>query len=162
VKEEKDKRGLLQALLDNHIDIIATDHAPHTVEEKSGNYFKAHSGGPLVQHALTMMLELYHQGLISLEKIAEKMSHHVAEIYRMKDRGYIREGYYADLVLVDMNQSWKVTPENILYRCGWSPLEGQTFQSKVVKTFVNGHLVYDQGVFNESSLGLRLMFQKDR
>jgi dihydroorotase len=162
VKEEKDKRGLLQALLDNHIDIIATDHAPHTVEEKSGNYFKAHSGGPLVQHALPVMLELYHQGLISLEKIAEKMSHYVAEIYRMKDRGYIREGYYADLVLVDMNQSWKVTPENILYRCGWSPLEGQTFQSKVVKTFVNGHLVYDQGVFNESSLGLRLMFQKDR
>ena len=162
VKEEGDKRGLLQALLDNRIDIIATDHAPHTVEEKSGNYFKAHSGGPMVQHALPTMLELYHQGLISLEKIVEKMSHHVAEIYRMKDRGYIREGYYADLVLIDINNPWKVTPQNIYYQCGWSPLEGQTFQSKVVKTFVNGHLVYDEGVFNENSKGLRLIFEKDR
>jgi dihydroorotase len=162
VKKEQDKRGLLKALLDNHLDIIATDHAPHSIEEKSGNYFKAHSGGPLVQHALPVMLELYHQGLISLEKIAEKMSHHVAEIYRMKDRGYIREGYYADLVLVDMNQSWKVSPENILYKCGWSPLEGQTFQSKIVKTFVNGNLVYDEGNFNESKKGSRLFFEKYR
>jgi dihydroorotase len=162
VKEEKDKRGLLQALLDNHIDIIATDHAPHTVEEKSGNYFKAHSGGPLVQHALPTMLELYHQGLISLEKIAEKMSHHVAEIYRMKDRGYIREGYYADLVLVDIHNPWTVSPENILYQCGWSPLEGQTFQSKLVKTFVNGHIVYDEGIFNDNNKGVRLIFAKDR
>jgi dihydroorotase len=162
VKEEKDKIGLLNALLENRIDIIATDHAPHTVQEKSGNYFKAHSGGPLVQHALTVMLELYHQGLISLEKIAEKMSHHVAEIYRMKDRGYIREGYYADLVLVDINNPWKVSPENILYKCGWSPLEGQTFQSKIVKTFVNGNLVYAEGNFNENSKGLRLRFERDR
>jgi dihydroorotase len=162
VKEEKDKRGLLNALLENRIDIIATDHAPHTVQEKSGNYFKAHSGGPLVQHALTVMLELYHQGLISLEKIAEKMSHDVAEIYRMKERGYIREGYYADLVLIDINNPWKVTPENILYQCGWSPLEGQTFQSKIVKTFVNGNLVYDEGNFNENSKGLRLRFERDR
>jgi dihydroorotase len=162
VKTEKDKRGLLKALLDNHLDIIATDHAPHSIEEKSGNYFKAHSGGPLVQHALTVMLELYHQGLISLEKIVEKMSHHVAEIYRMKDRGYIREGYYADLVLVDLHQPWKVSAENILYKCGWSPLEGQAFQSKIVKTFVNGNLVYDEGVFNESSRGMRLRFAKDR
>jgi dihydroorotase len=162
VKKEQDKRGLLKALLDNHLDIIATDHAPHSIEEKSGNYFKAHSGGPLVQHALPVMLELYHQGLISLEKIAEKMSHHVAEIYRMKDRGYIREGYYADLVLVDTNNPWKVSPENILYKCGWSPLEGQTFQSKIVKTFVNGNLVYDEGNFNESKKGSRLFFEKYR
>jgi dihydroorotase len=162
VKEEKDKRGLLKALLENKIDIIATDHAPHTVQEKSGNYFKAHSGGPLVQHALTVMLELYHQGLISIEKIAEKMSHHVAEIYRMKERGYIREGYYADLVLVDTNSPWKVSPENILYKCGWSPLESQTFQSKIVKTFVNGNLVYDEGDFNESKKGSRLFFEKYR
>jgi dihydroorotase len=162
VKTEQDKRGLLKALLDNHLDIIATDHAPHSVEEKSGNYFKAHSGGPLVQHALTVMLELYHQGLISLEKIVEKMSHHVAEIYRMKDRGYIREGYYADLVLVDLHQPWKVSAENILYKCGWSPLENQSFQSKVLKTFVNGHLVYDQGTFNETQKGLRLKFSKHR
>ncbi len=162
VKEEKDKRGLLNALLENRIDIIATDHAPHSVQEKSGNYFKAHSGGPLVQHSLTVMLELYHQGLISLEKIAEKMSHHVAEIYRMKERGYIREGYYADLVLIDINNPWKVTPENILYQCGWSPLEGQTFQSKIVKTFVNGNLVYNEGNFNENRKGLRLRFERDR
>jgi dihydroorotase len=162
VKTEQDKRGLLKALLDNHLDIIATDHAPHSIEEKSGNYFKAHSGGPLVQHALTVILELYHQGLISLEKIVEKMSHHVAEIYRMKDRGYIREGYYADLVLVDLHQSWKVSAENILYKCGWSPLENQTLQSKVLKTFVNGHLVYDEGVFNSSKTGKRLLFAKER
>ena len=162
VKTEQDKRGLLKALLDNHLDIIATDHAPHSVEEKSGNYFKAHSGGPLVQHALTVMLELYHQGLISLEKIVEKMSHHVAEIYRMKDRGYIREGYYADLVLVDLHQPWKVSAENILYKCGWSPLENQTFQAKVLKTFVNGHLAYNEGVFNLSNTGKRLLFAKER
>jgi dihydroorotase len=162
VKTEQDKRGLLKALLDNHLDIIATDHAPHSIEEKSGNYFKAHSGGPLVQHALPVMLELYHQGLISLEKIVEKMSHHVAEIYRMKDRGYIREGYYADLVLVDLHQPWKVSAENILYKCGWSPLEGQAFQSKIVKTIVNGHIVYDEGIFNETRKGMRLRFAKER
>ncbi|MFN5335091.1 MAG: dihydroorotase [Bacteroidota bacterium] len=162
VKTEQDKCGLLKALLDNHLDIIATDHAPHSIDEKSGNYFKAHSGGPLVQHALPVMLELYHQGLISLEKIVEKMSHHVAEIYRMKDRGYIREGYYADLVLVDLHQPWNVSAENILYKCGWSPLEGQAFQSKIVKTFVNGHLVYDEGVFNSSKTGMRLLFEKER
>jgi dihydroorotase len=162
VKTEQDKRGLLKALLDSHLDIIATDHAPHSIEEKSGNYFKAHSGGPLVQHALPAMLELYHQGLISLEKIVEKMSHHVAEIYRMKDRGYIREGYYADLVLVDLHQPWKVSAENILYKCGWSPLENQTFQAKVLKTFVNGHLAYNEGVFNLSNTGKRLLFAKER
>ena len=162
VKSEKDKNGLLAALLENKLDIIATDHAPHTIEEKSGTYFKSMSGGPLVQHALPAMLEFYHEGKISLEKIAEKMSHHVAEIYRIKERGYIREGYYADLVLVDLNQKWQVTPENILYKCQWSPFENQFFKSKIVKTFVNGNLVYDEGIINEGKLGKRLLFSKIR
>jgi dihydroorotase len=129
IKTAEDRDGLLAALLDNRLDIIATDHAPHTIEEKRGTYFNAMSGGPLVQHALPAMLELFHQGKISLEKIVEKMSHHVAEIYRIKDRGYIREGYYADLVLVDLHKSWKVTPENTLDKCQWSPVEEQCFRS---------------------------------
>jgi dihydroorotase len=162
VKSEKDKNGLLAALLENRIDIIATDHAPHTIEEKSGTYFKSMSGGPLVQHALPAMLEFYHEGKISLEKIVEKMSHHVAEIYRIKERGYIREGYFADLVLVDLNQKWQVTPKNILYKCQWSPFENQVFKSKIVKTFVNGNLVYDDGIINEGKLGKRLLFSKIR
>ena len=120
------------------------------------------SGGPLVQHGLAAMLELFHQGKISIEKIAEKMSHNVAEIYRIHDRGYIREGYYADLVLVDLNNAWKVTPENILYKCQWSPFENQCFKSKIVKTFVNGNLVYDNGIVNETSKGKRLKFSKIR
>jgi dihydroorotase len=162
VKSEKDKNGLLAALLENKLDIIATDHAPHTIDEKSGFYFKSMSGGPLVQHALPAMLEFYHEGKISLEKIAEKMSHHVAEIYRIKERGYIREGYYADLVLVDLNQKWQVTPQNILYKCQWSPFENQFFKSKIVKTFVNGNLVYDEGIINEGKQGKRLLFSKIR
>jgi dihydroorotase len=162
VKSEKDKNGLLAALLENKLDIIATDHAPHTIEEKSGTYFKSMSGGPLVQHALPAMLEFYHEGKISLEKIAEKMSHHVAEIYRIKERGYIREGYYADLVLVDLNQKWQVTPENILYKCQWSPFENLFFKSKIVKTFVNGNLVYDDGIVNKGKQGERLLFSKIR
>jgi dihydroorotase len=162
IKSQADKDGLLKALIDNHIDIIATDHAPHTKEEKSGNYFKAMSGGPLVQHALPALLELYQQEKISLEKIVEKSSHNVAEIYRMIDRGYIREGYFADLVLVDLNNNWKVSSENILYKCGWSPFENQTFKSKILKTFVNGNLVYDAGVFDESIKGHRLKFSKIR
>ena len=162
VKTEQDKNGLLAALLDDKLDIIATDHAPHTIEEKSGNYFKAKSGGPLVQHALPAMLELYHQGKISLETIVKKMSHHVAEIYRMKERGYIREGYYADLVLVDLNKSWRATQENTLYKCNWSPFENQLFHSSILKTFVNGQLVYNQGSFNETKHGMRLTFSKDR
>jgi len=162
IKTESDRNGLLNALLENKLDIIATDHAPHTREEKSGNYFKALSGGPLVQHALPAMLDLYHQGKISLEKIAEKMCHNVAEIYRIENRGYIREGYYADLVLVDLNNPWKVNPENILYKCKWSPFENQFFQSKVLKTFVNGALVYDNGIFNEMEKGMRLKFSKIR
>ncbi|TRX28918.1 dihydroorotase [Flavobacterium franklandianum] len=162
IKTEKDKNGLLAALLDNRLDIIATDHAPHTIEEKSGTYFKSLSGGPLVQHALPAMLELVHQGKISIEKTVEKMSHNVAEIYRIKERGYIREGYFADLVLVDLNNSWQVTPKNILYKCEWSPFENQCFKSKIVKTFVNGNLVYDNGIINDNKLGKRLKFSKFR
>lgn len=162
IKIEEDKNGLLAALLDNRLDIIATDHAPHTIEEKSGTYFKSLSGGPLVQHALPAILEVVHQGKISIEKVVEKMSHNVAEIYRIKERGYIREGYYADLVLVDLNNSWQVKPENILYKCGWSPFDNQCFKSKIVKTFVNGNLVYDNGVINDNKLGERLKFSKIR
>jgi len=162
IKTEEDKNGLLAALLDNRLDIIATDHAPHTIEEKRGNYFKALSGGPLVEHALPAMLEFFHQGKISVEKIVEKMSHHVAEIYRIKERGYIREGYFADLVLVDFNKEWKVIPENTLYKCRWSPFENQDFKSKIVKTFVNGQLVYDNGYINEKKKGRRLEFSKFR
>ena len=162
IKTEKDKIGLLAALLENKLDIIATDHAPHTLQEKCGNYFSALSGGPLVQHALPAMLELYHKGKISLEKIVEKMCHNVAEIYRIKERGYIREGYFADLVLVDLNNEWKVTTENTLYKCNWSPFEEQLFKSKIVKTFVNGNLAYDNGKFNERNKGMRLKFSKTR
>lgn len=162
IKTEKDKIGLLAALLENKLDIIATDHAPHTLQEKCGNYFNALSGGPLVQHALPAMLELYHKGKISLEKIVEKMCHNVAEIYRIKERGYIREGYFADLILVDLNNKWKVTTENTLYKCNWSPFEEQLFKSKIVKTFVNGNLAYDNGKFNERNKGMRLKFSKTR
>lgn len=162
IKTEEDKNGLLAALLDNRLDIIATDHAPHTVEEKSGTYFKSLSGGPLVQHALPAMLEFFHQGKISLEKIVEKMSHHVAEIYRIKERGYIREGYFADFVLVNLNADWRVTKKNLLYKCRWSPFENQIFKSKIDKTFVNGNLVYDNGIINEEKQGKRLKFSKIR
>lgn len=162
IKTEKDKNGLLKALLENKLDIIATDHAPHTLKEKSGNYFNTLSGGPLVQHALPAILELYHQGKISLEKIVEKMCHNVAEIYTIVDRGYIREGYFADLVLVDLNNPWKVSPENILYKCKWSPFENTQFQSKISKTIVNGELVYTEGNFNENTKGMRLKFNKYR
>ena len=162
IKTKKDQEGLIKALNDNCLDIIATDHAPHTIAEKSGNYFQAHSGGPLVQHALVTLFELYHQGKISLEKIAEKTAHHVAEIYRIKERGYIREGYYADLVLVDLNQPWEVTKSSLLYKCNWSPLENQVFKSKIRKTFVNGELVYNEGNLIDHSNGLRLKFEKER
>ena len=162
VKTEADKEGLLKALLENKIDIIATDHAPHTIAEKSGNYFQAMSGGPLVQHALVTMLELYHQNYISFEKIVEKTSHNVAEIYRIKERGYIREGYYADLVLVDLKQPWTVNASNIAYKCLWSPFNNQLFQSKIFKTFVNGNLVFQDNVWTKEVNGQRLLFEKDR
>ncbi len=156
IKTEQDKEGLLQALLDDRIDIITTDHAPHAWAEKDKPYFQSMSGAPMVQHALNVMLEFHHQGKISLEKIVEKMCHNPATLYRIEDRGFIREGYYADLVLVDLNSTWQVSPQNILYKCGWSPLDGTTFHNQVTQTIVNGNLVYDQGRFNETSRGQAL------
>jgi len=162
IKTLEDKEGLLAAVLNNKIDIIATDHAPHSIQEKSGTYFNAMSGGPLVQHALPAMLEFVNNGEISIEKIVEKMCHHVSEIYRIKDRGYIREGYFADLVLIDLNNSWKANAENTLYKCQWSPFEDQQFKSRIIKTFVNGNIVYDNGSFNHNEMGERLTFSKIR
>jgi dihydroorotase len=162
IKTVNDQIGLLAALLDDKLDIIATDHAPHTLDEKNYNYFKSSSGGPLVQHALNVMLEFFHQGKISIEKIVEKMSHNVAEIYRIKERGYIREGYFADLVLLDLNHEWMVSPENTLYKCQWSPFNNQLFKSSIKKTFVSGNMVYDRGLFNETNKGHRLKFEKFR
>ncbi len=158
VKTKEDRDAILQGVLDNKIDVIATDHAPHTIEEKNQTYFKAPSGGPLVQHSLVTMLELYHQGKITLEKIAEKMAHAVADCFQIEKRGYIKEGYFADLVLVDIHNSWKVEKSNLLYKCKWSPFEGFTFHSKVTHTFVNGKLIYDNGTFNELEKGQRLTF----
>ena len=162
IKSENNKLGLIKALNNNIVDIIATDHAPHLLSEKKGDYFQSKSGGPLVQHALVTLLELYHQGYLSLEKIVQKTSHHVAEIYRIVDRGHIREGYFADIVLVDLHDKWTVNPKNIIYKCQWSPFENQCFQSKIVYTFVNGKLVYNNGIFDESKNGLRLKFEKYR
>lgn len=162
IKTKQDKVGILEALIQNKLDIIATDHAPHLLSEKSGDYNTVKSGGPLVQHALPVLLELYHQRKISLEAIVQKTSHNVAEIYRIKERGYIREGYYADLTLIDLNNSWTSIKQKLHYKCEWSPFENFTFKSKIIKTFVNGHLVYDEGVFNESVKGKRLSFDKER
>lgn len=156
IKTEQDRQGLLQALLDDRIDLITTDHAPHTAAEKDRPYFQSMSGAPMVQHSLNVMLEFYRQGQISLEKIIEKMCHNPAVLYRMAKRGFIREGYYADLTLVDLNAQWTVNKDNILYKCGWSPLEGTQFHSQVTHTWVNGHLVYDRGVFDESVKGLAI------
>ena len=160
IKTSKDRSAILAAVLDNRIDVIATDHAPHTLEEKGNSYLKAPSGAPLVQHALVTLLEMYHQKKISLEKIVEKTSHNVADIFQIKDRGFIKEGYWADLVLVDLNKPWTVAPSNILYQCGWSPLEGQRFSSSVCATFVNGNCVYREGSFNESIKGQRILFDR--
>ena len=156
IKSQKDKEGLLQALNDDRIDLITTDHAPHTLEEKQQPYFQSMSGAPMVQHSLNVMLEFYKEGKITLEKIVEKMCHNPAILYKINKRGFIREGYYADLVLVDMESEWTVRKENILYKCGWSPLEGTQFHSKITHTWVNGHLVYEQGVFNETQKGMAL------
>lgn len=158
IKTAHDREEIFKAMLDDRIDVIATDHAPHTLEEKAQSYLKAPSGGPLIQHSLVAMLDFYHQGKISLEKIADKMAHRVAQLFRIKDRGFIREGYMADLVLVDLNSPWTVSKENILSKCGWSPFEGHTFRSKVTHTIVSGHLVYDNGTFDESKKGERLTF----
>ena len=158
VKTANDRDQIFQAILDDRIDVIATDHAPHTLEEKDQVYTKAPSGGPLIQHSLVAMLDFYHQGKISLEKLADKMSHKVAQLFRIEERGFIREGYFADLVLVDLNAPWTVSKENILAKCGWSPFEGHTFQSQVTHTIVSGHLVYANGQFDESKKGERLTF----
>jgi len=158
VKTAEDRDAILEAVKDGRIDVVATDHAPHTLEEKTNTYLKAPSGGPLNQHSLVAMLDFYHQGKISLELIPEKMSHNVAKLFRIEDRGFIREGYYADLVLVDLNSPWKVTKDTILSKCGWSPFEGHTFQSKVTHTVVSGHLAYENGTFHEDQKGSRLRF----
>jgi len=161
VKTAYDRDKIFEAVLNDTIDVIATDHAPHTIEEKNQTYLKAPSGGPLVQHSILAMLDFYHNKKISLEKIVQKMSHNVADLFRIEKRGYIREGYFADLVLVNLNKPTTVTKENILYKCGWSPFEGHTFKSSIIKTFVNGHLVYDEGKFDESKFGSRLRFNLD-
>ena len=161
IKTEKDKRGLLKALLDDRIDLVTTDHAPHSLDEKQKPYFQSMSGAPIVQHSLNIMLEFYKQGFISLEKIVEKMCHNPATLYRIEKRGFIREGYFGDLTIVDLNSSWTVGKENILSKCGWSPLEGTTFQTKVTHTFVNGNLIYNQGKFNETVKGQALTTSND-
>jgi dihydroorotase len=160
VKTEEDRAQLWEALLDDRIDVIATDHAPHTLEEKKNVYTKAPSGGPLVQHALPAMLEMHHKGKISIEKIVEKMCHNPAILFQVEKRGYIKEGYFADLVLVDLNNPWTVKKENILYKCGWSPFEGTTFRSRITHTFVNGSLVYQNSKFNEVKAAKRLTFNR--
>jgi dihydroorotase len=160
IKTLNDREQILKAVLDNKIDVIATDHAPHTLEEKQQVYTKAPSGGPLVQHALPAMLELVHQKKITLEKVVEKMSHAPSLCFRLKERGFLREGYFADLVLVDLNHPWKVTRENLLYKCGWSPFEGVEFSSAVMHTLVNGIHVYNCGTLDDSARGMRLTFHK--
>jgi dihydroorotase len=160
VKTEYDRAHIFEAVLDGRIDVIATDHAPHTLEEKQLPYLKAPSGGPLVQHSIIAMMEFHKQKKISLEMIVKKMSHNVADIFNIEKRGFIREGYFADLVLVDLNKPTEVTKQSLLYKCGWSPFEGVTFSSSISKTFVNGHLVYDNGTFDESKVGERLLFNK--
>ena len=160
VKSKKDRDGLWEALLDDRIDVIATDHAPHTIEEKRNKYAQAPSGGPLVQHALVALLEMYHNGKISLEKIVEKACHNPAILFQIKERGYIREGYKADLVLVDLKSPWTVHKENILYKCQWSPFEGTTFKSKITHTFVNGILTYENFKFPNKSIPQRLTFNR--
>ena len=160
VKTETDKNGLWEALLDDRIDVIATDHAPHTLEEKSNKYLKCPSGAPLVQHSLNVMLEYYKNGKISLEKIVEKMCHNPAILFEIEKRGFIKEGYKADLVLVDLNKEYTVSKENILYKCGWSPLENEIFHSEITHTFINGNLAYEKGRFSDEKFGERLLFER--
>lgn len=160
VKTAEDRKALLKGLNDDFLDVLATDHAPHTKEEKNNVYTKAPSGGPLVQHALPALLEFYHQGKLSLEKLVEKMCHNPAILFDVEQRGYIREGYKADLVLIDTDAAWTVDSSNIFYKCGWSPFEGNSFKSKVTHTFVNGNLVYEDFKFNEGLFGERLTFDR--
>jgi dihydroorotase len=160
IKAPHNKEALWKALLDDRLDVIATDHAPHLLSEKEPPYEHAHAGLPLVQHPLSLMLYYFKQGKISLEKIAEKMSHAVADCFQVEERGYIREGYHADLVLVDLNKATTVSKENILYKCGWSPVENFEFPASITHTFVNGGLLYEDGKFNESQKGQRLSFNR--
>jgi dihydroorotase len=160
VKTLYDRDTILQAVIDGRIDVIATDHAPHTIEEKSQSYLKAPSGGPLVQHAIQAMWDLHFQGKISAEMIVQKMSHNVADLFQIKNRGYIREGYFADLVLINPKNKYTVTKSNILYKCGWSPFENHTFPVTIEKTFVNGELMYDNGKFKSDKIGKRLIFER--
>ncbi|AOW21030.1 dihydroorotase [Urechidicola croceus] len=160
VKTLKDREGLWKALLDDRIDVIATDHAPHTIKEKNNVYTKAPSGGPLVQHALVAMMKKHKEGKISIEKIVEKMCHNPAKLFKIEKRGFIKVGYYADLVMIDPSSPWTVNKDNILYKCGWSPFEGTTFHSKITRTFVNGNLIYNHGKFNDKIKGQRLQFNR--
>lgn len=161
VKTENDRKGLVAGLLSNKIDVIATDHAPHTLEEKDNVYTKAPSGGPLVQHALPALLEMVHRGELTLEKVVEKACHNPAILFEIEKRGYIKEGFYADAVLVDLNAPWTVTKENILYKCGWSPFEGSTFKSRITHTFLNGNLVYHNfKILDKPSKAMRLTFDR--
>jgi dihydroorotase len=160
IKTRFDRDALINAVNNNKIDIVATDHAPHTLEEKMNTYFKAPSGGPLIQHSLVALLEMWHRNIFSIEKVIQMMCHNPAILFNIKDRGFIREGYKADLCLVNTATQWTVSKDNILYKCKWSPFEGQTFRSKVVKTIVNGTIVYDNGVINEDYRGQRLLFER--
>ena len=160
VKTEKDRDALWEALLDDRIDVIATDHAPHTLEEKKQKYAKAPSGGPLVQHAVVAMFEKYHQGKISIEKIIEKMAHNPAKLFKIEKRGFIKEGYFADLAIINTGLPWTVKKDNILYKCGWSPFEGTTFKSRITHTFVNGQLVFNNGKVKDIHAGERLTFDR--
>jgi dihydroorotase len=161
IKTSADQLQIFEAVLDDRIDVVATDHAPHTREEKNNSYFKAPSGGPLIQHSLVAMLEFYHQGRISLEKIVQKMCHNPAILFQISRRGFIREGYFADLVLLDLNRSWRVEKSNILSKCGWSPFEKVNFKSAVTHTIVSGHVAFAEGKFDEGAMGERLLFTRD-
>ena len=158
VKTVNDRDALRDGLLSNRLDVVATDHAPHLIDEKAGGCLKAASGGPLVQHSLQAMLDMVHDGYYSIELVVEKMSHAPARLYSVKDRGFIKEGYFADLVLVDLSEKYRVSKDNILYKCGWSPFEGYTFSSTVKKTFVNGELVFDNGAITDNKYGMALEF----
>jgi dihydroorotase len=160
VKRAEDRDAIRQAVKDGRIDVVATDHAPHTAAEKANPYTSCPSGGPLVQHALPAMLELMHQGAFSLEEVVEKMCHAPARMFQVKDRGFIREGHHADLVLVDLDAPWTVTKQNLLYKCGWSPFEGQKFRSRILRTWVNGQLVYLDGKVDSTVRGMRATFDR--
>lgn len=161
IKEKVHQEALFPALLDDRLDIIATDHAPHTWQEKQGNYFSAPSGVPLIQHSFNVMLEFYQQGKITLERIIEKMCHAPADCFLIEDRGYIREGYWADLVIFDPETEWRVSKEQLAYKCGWSPFEGKQFKGKVETTIVSGHLAYHHGALDDSEKGKRILFNRD-